>query len=143
MAKAKKLNDDREKIAKNVQKQYENLFSGQDAPPAPINIRQMEELQARVVELESKLKQQESSNNGLPATTTPEIHFEPEPVAKPVEVRRINTKRPIATENGPKLIGQWAAVIFALLALAFFFYDLKTVFIDQNFLMDYSLLNVV
>ena len=42
MAKAKKVNDDREKIAKNVQKQYENLFSGQDAPPAPINVRQME-----------------------------------------------------------------------------------------------------
>src|SRR5271157_1456146 len=57
MAKAKKLNDDREKIAKNVQKQYENLFSGQDAPPAPINIRQMEELKARVAELESELKE--------------------------------------------------------------------------------------
>src|SRR5271157_1921134 len=138
MAKAKKLNDDREKIAKNVQKQYENLFSGQDAPPAPINIRQMEELQARVVELESKLKQQESPSSGLPATAAPEIHFEPEPVAERIEVSRVNPEKPIVTENRPKLIGQWAGAIFALLALVFFIYDVKTVFIDQQGRFDLS-----
>ncbi len=129
MAKAKKVNDDREKIAKNVQKQYENLFSGQDAPPAPINIRQMEELKARVAELESKLKQQESSSSGLPATAALEIPLEPEPVAKPIEANLVNRRKPIAMENGPKLIGQWAGAIFAVFSLVLLALSIYMVYI--------------
>src|SRR5271157_633225 len=82
MAKAKKVNDDREKIAKNVQKQYENLFSGQDAPPAPINVRQMEKLKARVAELESKLKESRSNQQNEMGATEPILaNFESKPVA--------------------------------------------------------------
>jgi signal transduction histidine kinase len=77
MAKAKKLNDDFEKVTKNVQKQYKDLFSGQNAPPAPINIRQMEELQARVAELESALKESRANRqNGTDATESFPENFE-------------------------------------------------------------------
>ena len=60
MAKTGKSKDDAE-FAKNIRKQFDGLFSGEDVPPAPINIRQMQELQARIKELEVQLKSQSPS----------------------------------------------------------------------------------
>jgi len=60
MAKIVKPKDD-EEFAKSVRKQFDGLFSGEDVPPAPINIRQMQELQTRIKELEVQLKSQGSS----------------------------------------------------------------------------------
>ena len=65
MAKIVKPKDD-EEFAKSVRKQFDGLFSGEDVPPAPINIRQMQELQTRIKELEVQLKSQDSPISAPP-----------------------------------------------------------------------------
>src|SRR5271169_6508493 len=110
MAKAKKVNDDREKIAKNVQKQYENLFSGQDAPPAPINVRQMEELKARVAELESALKESRANpQNEMAATESIPVNFESKPVAS-----KDSEDAKLAQEHVPELESQSLATHYVI-----------------------------
>ncbi len=56
MAKARKPNDDQ--VVKKIQKQYENLFSNQNEPPAHISVRQAEAMKARISELEAQLVEQ-------------------------------------------------------------------------------------
>ena len=51
----------RDNLIKTIQEQYENLFSNQDEPPAPMGLREMEGLQARIAELEEELVRQSSN----------------------------------------------------------------------------------
>jgi len=58
MAKTRKSDHGQDKITKNIQRQYDTLFSEQDTPPTHMNITQVEALKARVAELEEQLNQQ-------------------------------------------------------------------------------------
>jgi signal transduction histidine kinase/putative methionine-R-sulfoxide reductase with GAF domain len=58
MAMARKPKIEQDKIVRNIQKQYKDIFSDMDTPPAPLNLRQVEALKARIAELEAKLAQQ-------------------------------------------------------------------------------------
>ncbi len=58
MANIRKPKGDNKNIARNIQKQYENLFSKQDEPPA-LSLREVEALKGRVAELEATLAQHE------------------------------------------------------------------------------------
>ena len=55
MAKTRKPKDDKNTIVGNIQKQYENLFSKSDEPPA-LSLREVEILKARVVLLQAELE---------------------------------------------------------------------------------------
>ncbi len=49
-------NDERLAFENKVREQYAKLFSGDEEPPAPLGIRQVEALKARVAELEKELE---------------------------------------------------------------------------------------
>src|SRR5512143_1964455 len=58
MAKVRKAKEEREDIPHLIERQYKSLFADQDTPPAPMNVREMEALKARVAVLEAELARQ-------------------------------------------------------------------------------------
>lgn len=58
MSKTRTPKDDENKfIQEKIQKQYEDVFPEENTPPSHLNMRQVEALKARVIELEAKLAQ--------------------------------------------------------------------------------------
>ena len=82
-------NDGRLVFEDRVRGQYEKLFSGDEEPPAPLGIRQVEALKARVAELEEKLEK-------LSAEVKPTSEPSNEPSSQPasVLVAEISTSQP-------------------------------------------------
>ena len=82
-------NDGRLVFEDRVRGQYEKLFSGDEEPPAPLGIRQVEALKARVAELEEKLEK-------LSAEVKPNSEPSNEPSSQPasVSVAEISTSQP-------------------------------------------------
>ncbi len=55
MTKGRKAGDDRGRVQEMVRGRFDRLFTGAETPPAPINIREMEALKARIATLEAAL----------------------------------------------------------------------------------------
>ncbi len=106
MAKARKAKDDRNEIPRLIEKQYKDLFSDQDTPPAPINLREMQALQARVAILEAELAKRPDAAPeaaGTPAaqpgTGTPAPAEQAAPVAFEPDIEEHLGTEPVATQR--------------------------------------------
>ncbi|HUH96669.1 MAG TPA: GAF domain-containing protein [Anaerolineales bacterium] len=121
-----------------IKNRIKGLFSDREGFPTHLSNHEVEALQARVAELEAKLADTEPpavQSEAAPAVETPPG---PLPAVQSVEVGSLNPEKPRAPETRSKSIGGWTAGLFALLGLAFFLFDIKTVFIDQGGRFDLS-----
>lgn len=103
MATVRKLKEERDEIRTLVNEQYRNLFSAQDTPPAPINIREMEALKARVATLEAELegRVEESQAPTLPEAPPPVAQTMSEALTEQPATERPATEEPATEQPAP------------------------------------------
>src|SRR5512140_1023058 len=120
MAKTQKPNEEEKIVKENIQKRFKNMFTGENEPPATMSIKEVEALQARVAELESKLVDPQATPLGgkvVPSTVKPVVKHLP---SMPAEKHSDDQHATIASALLEKSIRLWAVGIMAAIGLLFF-----------------------
>ena len=134
MAKTRKTKEDHEEeiMKKNIQKRFENMFTGNGEPLTNMSLQEAETLKSRVEELEALLaEQQEPASHAEPAipTATRDVHD------FPVVLKRNSSSvqsMSAATAALEKRIGLWVTGISAVVGLVFFCAALYIAWIIQQ-----------
>ena len=136
MDKTRKPTEEHEEeiMKKNIQKRFENMFTGSGEPLTNLSIHEVENLQSRVAELEAQLAQQPLQSNQRLLPTLAEAARKVEPSRE----RPVHRKKPATTETEPKQVALWIAGIFIAVSLGFVGYSLYNLFSTQGGQADLS-----
>jgi len=136
MDKTRKPTEEHEEeiMKKNIQKRFENMFTGSGEPLTNLSIHEVENLKSRVAELEAQLAQQPLQSNQRLLPTLAEAASKVEPSRE----RPVHRKKPATTETEPKQVALWIAGIFIAVSLGFVGYSLYNLFSTQGGQADLS-----